>query len=234
MSGASARRFPTVERPMPVRHLGWCPGAGTCRGVVPGCCFFFVHLLEGKTATAVGPVDCVDNPRPPSSRPSRGCGQTGGCTRGQLGAPGDNSAAVHSHPQIRRVVPGCIPGCGAGCPRVLHRAGVARISSKVCRFLPVDRIFEQSDLCGRPAAALVGHPAPGCGDAGHPGADESAPGCGGGTVPGCAPGCAAVRNARRAPSPRGRGRAPVDGARRGQGVWRACCLMRDVSSWTWS
>ncbi|MDR6597402.1 hypothetical protein J2S66_005786 [Saccharothrix longispora] len=125
------------------------PGGG---GSVPGLdrrLFFFCSSLQGKTtATAVRAVDCVDNPRFGCSPPSRRCGRTRGRTRGQLGAPGENSRGAPFGPQEGRVVPGFIPGCGRGCTRVLHRVIVVWISP--------DGAFCRG--CGQ----LVAAGAPGC------------------------------------------------------------------------
>lgn len=95
------------------------------RALVPGfrhpLFFFCSSLQERTTAVVVRAVDCVDNSCPRRSEPLRTCGQLGGATRGQLGAPGDNSWTAPFGPQEGRLVPGCVPGCRCGCPRVLHR-----------------------------------------------------------------------------------------------------------------
>lgn len=95
------------------------------RALVPGfrhpLFFFCSSLQERTTAVTVRVVDCVDNACPRRSEPLQACGQLGGATRGQLGAPGDNSGTAPFGPQEGRLVPGCIPGCGCSCTRVLHR-----------------------------------------------------------------------------------------------------------------
>src|SRR4051812_46450934 len=117
------------------------------RALVPGfrhpLFFFCSSLQERTTAVTVRAVDCVDNDHPRRSGPLRTCGQLGGATRGQLGAPGDNSGTAPFGPQEGRVVPGCIPGCGCSCTRVLHRVRSPKLprsdnfSEVVHRLIPV-------------------------------------------------------------------------------------------------
>lgn len=73
-------------------------------------------------------------------------------TRGQVGAPGENSGGAPFGPQVGRVVPGCIPGCGPSSPRVLHRVSVAWISPDRHLFRPCGQLVAPGSP-GEPAPA---------------------------------------------------------------------------------